>query len=180
MIIRSTKNCTNTPRVFFALEELGLPYTAERVEDGVFFATYGSPGPLVIDGDTEVIEPGAIARHLVRRGNGALWPTTFPEQAQADRWIEFLSRRLSRVLDKREPEPIERLATFVDKQVATGPWMLGATFSMVDIMYAYITTDEKRALLPLAKLTALDAYLTRITERTAFIRARARYVEANR
>src|ERR1041384_6447641 len=99
--LRSTHNCPNTPRVAFALEELGLAYQIERVEDGVFTATWGSPGPTLHDGDVVTIEPGAILRRLARR-EGKLWPPTLAAQAAADRWFEFQGRRLSRAFEAKD------------------------------------------------------------------------------
>lgn len=178
IIVRSTKNCVNSARILLALEELALAYTTERIEDGVFSSTFGSPGPLVIDGDTQVIEPGAIVRHLVRRSDGALWPTSLPAQAQADRWIEFQSRRLSRAVETRDPAQIANLLAFVDAQVATGPWFLGETFTMVDVVYSLLATPQARAMLPLARFTHIEAYVSRLGTRPAFGRAFARYAEA--
>lgn len=179
IIVRSTKNCPNTPRVLFALEELGLSYVTERVDDGVFATTYGSPGPLVIDGDAEPIEIGAIARHLVRRAGGALWPVTLAEQAQADRWIEFQSRRLARAVENKDGPAIMKLLAFIDAQVARGTWLLGETFTMVDIVYSLLAIPQARAMLPIAQYPALGAYLERVASRPAFARSMARYAAIN-
>lgn len=177
IIVRSTKNCPNTPRVLLALEELGLAYDSEVVDDGVLSSTFGSPGPLVIDGDAEVIEPGAIVRHLVRRGGGALWPTTLADQAQADRWIEFQSRRMSRAVEAKDGALIVRLLGYVEEQVGKSSWFVGDTFTMVDVIYALFATPQARAMLPLAKFPALSAYVERLSARPAYARATARYAQ---
>lgn len=174
MILRSTHNCPNTPRILFALEELGITYQTERVEDGVFATGWGSPGPSLHDGDVSTIEPGAIARHLVRRESGRLWPTSLAQQAEADRWIEFQSRRLSRAVESKDGPAIMRLLGFVEAQVAKHPWFVGDDFTMVDIMYSLLATPQARAMLPLSQFPQLGAYLERLAARPAFGRALAR------
>jgi glutathione S-transferase len=178
IVVRSTKNCPNTARILFALEELDLAYTIELVDDGVLSATFGSPGPLVLDGDASVIEPGAIVRHLVRRTNGTLWPTTLADQAQADRWIELQSRRLSRAVEAKDTQAIARLLTLVDAQVAKGTWFIGEMFTIVDVVYALLATPQARAMLPLPQFPALSAYLDRVAARPAWARAIQRYKES--
>jgi glutathione S-transferase len=175
LTLRSTKNCTNTPRVMFALEELGLQYEPVIVEDGVFSATWGSPGPSLQDGEVNTIEPGAILRHLVRRSGGKLWPTTLAGQAEADRWIEFQSRRLSRAVENKDAAAIVRLLGFIDARVSDSQWLVGDDFTMADVMYALLASPQARKMLPLAQFPALSAYLERLCTRPAFARALARY-----
>lgn len=175
--LRSTHNCPNTPRVVFALEELGLPYEIERVEDGVFTAGWGSPGPTLHDGDVVTIEPGACLRHLARRA-GKLWPTTLAAQADADRWFEFQGRRLSRAFEAKDAVKTRSLLGFVDAQVAKTTWLVGETFTMVDVMYSLLGLPGSRAKLPmLGELPALSAYLERVNARPAFSRALAASAE---
>jgi glutathione S-transferase len=168
--VRTTKDCPNTPRVLFGLEELGLDYECVLVEDGTFSATYGSPGPEVVDGDVRVIEPFAIFRHLVRREQGRLWPTSLSTQADADRWLDFQGRRLSAALKDKNPDEIMRLLGFVEKQVAKGPWFMGPDFTMVDVVWSLLALPQSRAKLPIAKFPALSAYLDRVSTRPAYAR----------
>src|SRR6185295_13311517 len=65
--LRSTRNCPNTPRVRFALEEMGVPYELELVPDGTFTREYGIPGPELVEGDARIVEVNAILRHVARR-----------------------------------------------------------------------------------------------------------------
>ncbi len=175
MLVRSTRNCPNTPRVLFALEELGLAYETEVVDDGVFATTWGSPGPTVHDGDIVTIEPGAILRHLVRRENGRLWPTTLAQQAEADRWIEFQGRRLSRAVEAKDPQLIGRLLGVVEAHLATrSTWFVGDDVTIVDIAWSLLATPQARTMLPLARFPVLGAYLERVAARPAFARAFAR------
>jgi len=168
--VRTTKNCPNTPRILFALEELGLDYECQLVEDGTFSATYGSPGPEVVDGDVRVIEPFAIVRHLVRRENGRLWPTSLAAQADADRWLDFQGRRISAAMHDKNFEEVIRLLGFVETQVDKGPWFMGEDFTMVDVVWSLLALPQSRAKLPIAKFAALSAYLDRVSARPAYVR----------
>ncbi len=145
MIVRSTKNCPNTPRVLFALEELGIAYETDVVEDGHFSATWISPGPSIHDGDVTTVEPGAIVRHLVRREAGRRWPTT-----------------------------LGRILGMADAQLAKGDWFLGETFTAVDVMWSLIAIPQARAMLPLARFSNVTAWCDRIVARPAYARAFAR------
>jgi glutathione S-transferase len=171
--VRSTQDCSNTPRILFALEELGLPYELERVPDGTFSREWGSPGPTLTDEEVVAIEPGAILRHLARRA-GKLWPVTLAEQAVADRWFEVLGRRVYHAVETKNVAEVERLLGFVDAIVARTPWLIGETFSMVDIYYSWLAQPKMRAKLTfLAGKPAFAAYLDRIAARPAFQRAMA-------
>jgi glutathione S-transferase len=173
MLLRSTRNCPNTPRILFALEELGLAYEIEMVEDGVFRDTWGSPGPTIHDGDVTTIEFGAILRHLVRREGGRLWPTSLALQADADRWLEFQGRRLGRAVEAKDLREIGRLLAFVEAQAAKATWFLGDDFTLLDTAWSLMALPQARAMLPLARFPALGAYLERVAARPAFARGMA-------
>lgn len=174
MIVRSTKNCPNTPRVLFALEELGIAYETDVVEDGHFTTTWISPGPSIHDGDVTTVEPGAIVRHLVRREKGRLWPTTLAEQADADRWIELQSRRMSRAVEAKDGAAIGRILGMTDAHLAKGPWFMGETLTAVDVMWSVLAIPQARAMLPLASFANLSAWCDRVLARPAYARALAR------
>ncbi len=175
IVLRSTRNCTNAPRVMFALEELGLEYSIDAVPDGTFTNTWGSPGPTLSEqlpeGALLVIEPAAIVRHLARR-SGQLWPTSLAAQADGDRWIDFLQRRLVRALDKGDPEKLALLLGFLENQVGT--WLLGDELTIVDCLYAYLDQTYARERIPFERFPAIAAYVERIATRPAWIRANAR------
>lgn len=168
--VRTTKNCPNTPRILFALEELGHEYTTELVEDGTFSKTYGSPGPQIIDGDVRAIEPFAILRHLVRRENGRFWPTTLAQQAEADRWLDVQGRRMSAALAAKNPEEIAHLLGLVEAQVTKATWFMGDDFTIVDIVWSLLALPHARAMLPIDRFPGLSAYLDRVSARPAYAR----------
>lgn len=156
----------------FALEELGLTYELEAVPDGTFYKGWGSPGPTLQDDDVFVIEPAAIVRHLARR-TGKLWPTSLAAQAEGDRWIDFLQRRLVRAFDANEPMKLASLLSFVEQKVSASPWILGDELTIVDCLYAYLGQEFAKERIPWAQLPALTAYVARLDARPALIKANA-------
>lgn len=170
IVLRSTVACTNTPRVALVLEELGLAYRIERAPDGTFLRGWGSTGPLMVDGDLELIEFGAVLRHLVRREGGRLWPRALADQAAADRWLEFQTRRLTRALDKGDPAEIARLWSFVERRLGEQPWLGGDALSVADLVYAREARPAVRATLAVDGLPRVAAFLERLAARPAFAR----------
>lgn len=170
IVVRTTKNCPNTPRILFAFEELALEYECQLVEDGTFASTYGSPGPEIVDGDVRTIEPGSILRHLVRREHGKLWPTTLAGQAEADRWIDFQTRRVSGAFKEKKLDEVVRLLGFVEAHVATRTWLLGEQFTIVDIVWSLFALPASKAAIPMEKLPNFGAYIDRVAARPAYAR----------
>jgi glutathione S-transferase len=170
IIVNTTKNCPNTPRILFAFEELALDYRCELVADGTFSSTYGSPGPEIVDGDVRTIEPGSILRHLVRREHGKLWPTSLADQATADRWIDFQTRRLSGAHKAKDAAEVERLLGFAEAHLATRTWFFGELFTIVDVVWSLYALPASKAMIPLAKLPAFAAYIERVAARPAYAR----------
>ena len=173
--LRSTANCSNTPRVLYALEELGESYDVEVVPDGVFTAAHGIPGPELVDGDRSVFEITAQLRHVARRfGAGSLWPTDVYAQAEVDRWIDFQAVRVSKAQATRDVAGLLTLLGALDRHVAVRPWVLGDDFTIADI--GFVPLLQKRAALApqLDRHAAIGGYLDRLAARPAWARAQAR------
>jgi glutathione S-transferase len=170
--LRSTVNCTNTPRILYALEEMELPYKIETVPDGTFSARYGIPGPELLDGDHTLVEVTAIIRHVVRRfGVGTLWPEDVFEQAEVDRWLDFQAIRLARSVAANDTTTMTTLLGAFERHIDTRAWVLGDDFTLADI--GFVPAMNKRAKFPLAQFPAIAAYFDRLGARPAWQRARA-------
>ncbi len=179
--IYSTQNCVNTPAVLFALEEAGAIYTTARVEDGWFSKRFGIPGPGYEESAGEdrwmLVELVAILRHVARaHALGSLWPSPVRTQAEVDRWMEFLSRRLVRgaeqVQSGGDAAPLLALLGRLDAQIGSSAgWLLG-DFTIADV--AAIRLLPYRAHLSLATLPSLAAYFDRLVARPAYLRATER------
>jgi len=170
VIVRSTRNCTNTPRLLFALEEAGVSYVSAIADDGYFTTTYGVPGPaLEQDDGFTLVEIGALLRH-VGRAHGP-WPADLHAQADADRWLDFIHRRLGGVIRDQDAASTRALLVHLDRRLVGRDFTLG-DFTVVDCAFA--TLIGKRARLPLEGLVHVAGYLDRLAARPAWERALAR------
>jgi glutathione S-transferase len=110
LLIESTRACGQTPQLLVLLEELAAPFELIFRPDGYFFATYGLPGPRLVDGDLTLFLVPAMLRHCARtRAEGRLQPRTARELARVDTWLE-LSTHLGLTawaLAREEREPVE-------------------------------------------------------------------------
>jgi glutathione S-transferase len=98
MIVVHHLNDSRSQRILWLLEELGLPYDIERYQRDA--QTRLAPpelkavsplgkSPVITDGDTRVIESGAIIDYLIRRhGGGRLQPD--PATAAYDEYVQWL------------------------------------------------------------------------------------------
>jgi glutathione S-transferase len=168
--LRSTHGCVNTPRILFALEEMGVPYRVETVPDGTFTARYGIPGPELVDGERKVVEVGAILRHVVRTyGAGTLWPSDRFDQAECDRWLDFQAIRIARAAAARDVDTLGTLLSAFERHISKRTWILGDEFTVADC--GFIPAMLKRDKFPLETYPAIAAYFDRLGARPAWKRA---------
>ena len=171
MLIRSTRNCPNTPRALFALEELGVPYEVAVEDDGWFTANVGCPGPILEDGALRVIEINAVLRHIGR--TYGLQPADPAGLAEMDRWLEMYRRIGQAVLPKLKPEALLHLVGFLDRALDGRDWLLGA-LSIVDCSYLAMAFPPVFPALPLAQVPRFAAYLERLRAHPAAQRGLSR------
>ncbi len=168
MIVRSTLNCTNTPRLLFVLEEAGVAYESAIAPDGYFTKTYGIPGPALEDEGFVLVEIGALLRHAARRyAFGTLWPDELRRMAEVDRWIDFQSRRLSRAVEQGKQDAVLALLARLDHQLEGKEFVLG-DLTVADCAFAALI--PRRATLPQG-VANVRAYLDRLAARPAYRRA---------
>jgi glutathione S-transferase len=157
MLVRSTRNCPNTPKVLLALHELGIAYDATFEADGWFREHVGCGGPTLEDGELVVIEINAILRHIGRR-YGFL-PQDEATLVEADRWLEMYRR----IAEKAEASA--HLIGFVERRLEGRDWLLD-TFSVVDCAYVpFATVPYWHDRLPLDGAPRFAAFLTRLADR---------------
>ena len=125
-----------------------------------------------------LVEVSAILRHVARaHAPGSLWPSEIRRQADVDRWVDFLTRRIGRGVEmfqsSGDPAPLLALLGQLEKQIASQPsgWLLG-DFTITDVTASRLVPFRPR--LPLAMLPTLAAYLERIIARPAYARGTER------
>lgn len=188
---------SNVQTVMWAIAELGL--TVERQDIGLShggndtaeFLSMNPNGlvPVLIDGDLNLFESGAILRYLgAEYGDDAFYPKNAGQRAKLDIWAEWIKTSFYPVLLPRiflplvrgnpadlnrkavdqASDDLARLATMIDAQLGTNEWIGGTNFTFADIMvghllYRYFTLD-----FPKMDLPNLAAYYERLKERPAY------------
>jgi glutathione S-transferase len=186
---------TRASRMIFLLEELGAPYTIQRVEtrkrDGTGAPDPNNPHPhgkvpAINDDGVIVFESPAIALYLTDR-----FPQNNlgPRIGEHDRgaylsWLSYYGSVfepavMSKFMNIDVPRltagwaPIDEVLATLVARLDGAPYLLGERFSAADVLYG--TAFAQFASSPLLpKTPVIDAYVQRITSRPAFARALAR------
>jgi glutathione S-transferase len=192
---------SRSERIVWLMEELGLEYRLEvfqREPSGAapqpMKAIHAlGKAPIISDGNTVLAESGAIVDYIVHRhGDGrlAVQPNA-PEYARYLYWLHFaegslmslmlIALVLSRIPEARESpvrtrvlERMKQMLSFVDAELAAGPYFAGADFTAADIMMTFPFTTMRHFLdYDLAPYPTILAYLKRIETRPAYRKAMA-------
>jgi glutathione S-transferase len=189
---------TRSVRIYWLLEELGLPYELQVVEftppAGKTFAQQTPFGklPALRDGDLEMFESGAILEYLLERyGQGRLAPAPgTAERGPFFQWIHFaeatafppLGNMAWHTMFRRDadtmPNAMADYRTWavgaldvLEHALAGKSYLLGAEFSGADIMMGYTVQVAKWFGMLGDAYPNLNAYLTRLQARPAFQKA---------
>lgn len=193
---------SQSERIVWLCEELGLPYRLQRHErDPV---TRLAPpalrqvhplgnAPVITDGDLVLAESGAIVEYLLaRHGDGRLAPAAdHPDFAAYLYWFHFANGNLqanmgrNMVLARTGLPPdhpvraaararLERALDLLEQRLGAVPWLAGSDFSAADIMVVFsLTTMREFHPLDLAPYPSVRAYLQRVGAREGYRRAMA-------
>lgn len=191
-VIGSTKS--RTIRVLWMLEELGLPYehvpAAPRSEEVTRFSPAGKIPVLVVD-HVPITDSVAIMTFLGDRHGGLTHPPGTIERARQDSLTHaiidefdaplWLAARHSFVLpeEQRVPQIKESLRreferaqeTFVPRMAEDGPFLMGETMTIPDILLAQCMGWAISAKFPVTE--PFRALTRRLRDRPAFARASA-------
>jgi len=191
MHIESTQGCGQVPRLLLLLEEIGTPYELTLRPEGHFLATYGRPGPLLVDDDVTLFESGTMIRHCaLTRGGGRMVPRSAGELARVDAWLESssllgltvvalmreereegLERRPARIAEERTK--LAAMANAIERALedSDGDWLLG-DFGLADCAMASLPRLSR--MLDLGRWPRLRAYCERLALRPAALRVQAK------
>ena len=189
---------TRSIRVYWLLEELGIPYQLEVVQFSGQKSPFGQSSPygkvpaLEDDGVT-MIESGAILEYVLERyGNGRLAPQAgSPERAQYLQWLHFaeatatppfgdiVRHTIFKPEAERIPAVVEdarrraaRTFAVVESALAGKDYLLGKEFSAADIMMGVTLLIARRLkCLDAAACPNLVSYLARLEARPALQKA---------
>ncbi len=185
---------TRSVRIVWLLEELGLPYTLERVEFQPpardFFVQKTPLGklPTIEDGDVVMAESGAIVEYILERyGNGRLAPAIgSPLRPLFLQWLHFAESTAFPPLgivvwltlyrsDAAEHSTLiadarTRAATGfeqLERELSDKQYLLGDTFSAADIMMGFTLIAGRMLGVIDDRYPATNAYLERLQARPA-------------
>jgi glutathione S-transferase len=188
---------TRSIRIYWLLEELGVPYELLLVKFApgklpfAQAAPYGKV-PAIEDGDVVMFESGAILEYLLEKyGKGRLAPAPgMTGRAAFLQWVYFseatalppIGDIVRHTLFKPEPERIPAVVedargrlgatlAVVEKALDGKPYLLGADFSAADIMMGVTLYIARRLSSLEDRFKNLGAYLGRLEERPAFRKA---------
>ena len=184
---------TRSVRIVWLLEELGLPYTLERVEFQPpardFFVQKTPLGklPTIEDGDVVMAESGAIVEYIERDRNGRLAPAIgSPLRPRFLQWLHFaestafppLGIVVWLTLYRTDAAQHSTLIADARTRAATGfeqlerelsdkQYLLGDTFSAADIMMGFTLIAGRMLGVIDDRYPAINAYLERLQARPA-------------
>lgn len=194
---------SQSERILWLCEELGLPYELQRyTRDAV---TRLSPpelkalhplgaAPLLEDGELLLAESAAIADYIIgKHGDGRLkLDPTHPDYANFLYWFHFANGNLQPVMLRlltlgraqlpadhpalvSTQDRLEKILTLVETQLSKNPYLAGSEFTAADIMSVFsLTTMRLFQPIDLAPCPNIRAYLQRIGERPAYRQAMAK------
>jgi glutathione S-transferase len=187
---------SRTMRPLWMLEEVGVPYENVKVD---FMGESRAPEflklnpnghiPVLKDGDTVLWESLAINLYLGRKYGKDLWPRTAEDEGRTYQWTlwamtELEEPLLTTLLHRRlfpegqrdakkaddAAQRFEKPLAVLESALADRPYLLGDTFTVVDLNVAAVLTWAPLAGLDLSKAPRAQAWLARCTERPAFAR----------
>lgn len=188
---------TRSIRIFWLLEELGIPYQLELVRFEIPKTPFSQKTPLgklpvLEDGDVVMFESGAILEYVLERyGNGKLAPAPgTAARAAYLQWIHFseatafppLGEIVRNTIFKPEAErnPVvvadaknraEITLDVVERHLAGKQYLLGEEFSGADVMMGFTLLTAKRFGVLAERFPNLNAYLARLEARPALQKA---------
>jgi len=191
---------SQSERIIWLCEELGLPYALQRYERHP--VTILAPpelqaihpmgaAPVITDGDVVLAESGAIMQYIIaRHGGGRLAPgPEHPDFAHYLYWFHFANGNLQpnmgrnmvlRRLDLPADNPVllamrgrlDRALALVEARLSESAFFAGSEFTAADIIMMFSLTTMRHFLpLDLTPYPAILAYLQRIGARETYRRA---------
>lgn len=203
MIIVHHLGISQSERILWLCEELGLPYELRRYDrnacDGLAPEEYkalhpAGTAPIISDGDRALPESGAIITYIIEKyadGRLALKPD-HPNYCDYLFWFHYANGSMmpnlmmGGVLERAETSSdhamvqwvkskIARSFAMVEKRAAEAPYLAGDEFTAADIiMFFPLSTMRKFCSVDIADYPHLQAYLKRIAARPAYQAAMAK------
>jgi glutathione S-transferase len=188
-------------RVVWLMEELGLPYRLEFASGDLTASLKGITAqhplgyaPTVRDGDTVLVESGAILEYIMTRyGGGRLSVASdSPDYPHYIQWfhlaegsvafrliVEFTILGFGPKSEIKSPMSAfmlggaRKIMDFAESEIASRPYFGGQTFTAADIMMHFCVRMARMWNMDFSHYPALTAWYADITQRPAFKRMEA-------
>jgi glutathione S-transferase len=190
-------NSVNVKKALWCAAELGLKY--ERIDAGMAHGVVNTPEyrrmnpngrvPTIDDDGFVLWESHSIVRYLcAKHSAGMLWPTDLQLRADAERWMDWAFTFQAAMRDvfwglvrtppeKRNAQAIAEgcrqsaeLAAMLDANLASKPYLAGASFTMGDIPIGCEVQRWMRVPIERPPLPHLEAWFGRLRERAPFLK----------
>jgi glutathione S-transferase len=196
-------NMSRSERIIWLMEELGLPYKLEKFQRGPDMLAPASlkqvsplgKAPAIRDGDTVLIESGAIVEYIINRhGGGRLGvPISSPDYPRYLQWMHFAegsamtqflvhlflggfipgidqSQPMVKTFMARTPEMLR----FLDGELSRSSYFVGNSFTAADLMmnfpFGMLTKFAQYDLTPYPNIVG---HMATIAKRPAYVKAMA-------
>jgi len=190
---------TRAMRVMWLLEELGEAYEIDpAMPQSDVARTFNPSGkvPILMDGDTAITESVAICTYLADKHGKCTFPAGSLDRARQDSFTQFGVDVLEGALwtaakntfinpeDKRAPDVKEvcryefaRGLDVLGKRLGGGPYVMGETFTIADIIIGHCSGWAVAAKFDLPKDGPVHAYFKHLRNRPAFQAMMAKVAE---
>lgn len=189
----------NVRKVLWLLDELGLPCarlhdgTGHSAMDAEALRALNPNAlvPVLRDGDFVLWESNSICRYLAARERRRdLLPDAPMARARVEQWMDWQASELNNAWRYAFMARVRASAAHADPQAIAasvaqwnrhmamleaqlqrgGPYVLGADFTLADIVLGLSTQRWQASPIERATLPAVDAYYARLSERPGFLR----------
>lgn len=188
-------------RVLWTLEELGEPYEHDPApprSETVLALNPAGKIPILIDGDAVLTDSVAICTYLADKHGKLTFPAGTVERARQDSFTQFGVDELDGALwtaaknsfvhpeEVRVPEikavcrlEFSRALETLESRLGDGPYLMGETFTIADIITGHCSGWALAAKFDLPKDGPLHDYFMRLRARPAFQRLMAKVKAAS-
>ncbi|MBM3569944.1 MAG: glutathione S-transferase family protein [Alphaproteobacteria bacterium] len=201
MIVIHHLGASQSDRVVWLMEELGLPYElkwynrkADRLAPDEYLALHpAATAPVIQDGDRTLVESAAIVEYICHRYAGGRFTVgpSRPEYYDYLYWMHFNNNLLGLFFGKLalrgnpEGPDAQRVAGLIQRRengyfrhleqtLGKTPYLAGAEFTCADIMTMFVLTNLAIGLArKFDDLPNTQAYMKRIAARPAYAKAMA-------
>ena len=168
------------------LEELELPYELVPLSSGeaqrpeLLRLNPNGKVPTLVDGKMVLWESLAINLYLCEKYGGDLWPASVEARGHALKWSFWAMSQIEGPVDAARsssglaPGWLDGALTVLEADLKSGPYLLGASFTVADLNVATLFFRPAVARIELDAFPSVRDWIARCSQRPAFQRMEER------